>query len=132
MKKTVMAAAALSMTAGTAMADPAAGLWRSENSEETNRFMHVQVAPCGAEVCGVIKGVFEANGTPVPGHPAAGKTMIWDMQPAGNGSYVNGRIWAPDTEKTYKSKMQLQNASTLEVEGCIIGICRGQTWTRVN
>ena len=131
MKKTLLAAAALLMTAGTALADPAAGVWRSENSEETNRFMHVKVSPCGAQVCGVIQAVYEANGAPVAGHPATGKRMIWYMQPAGNGSYVNGQIWAPDNERTYKSKMQLQSSNQLKVEGCILGICRGQTWTRV-
>ena len=131
MKKMLIAATALMMTTGTAMADPAAGLWRSENSEDTGRFMHVRVAPCGAEICGVIQDVYESNGTVVANHEIKGKTMIWAMKPQGNGAYAGGKIWAADTEKTYKSKMQLLSASQMKVEGCIIGICRGQTWSRV-
>lgn len=131
MKKTLIAVAALMMTTGTAMADPASGVWQSERSEDTGRFMHVRIAPCGAEVCGTIQKVFDPNGAAIANHEFQGKRMLWAMKPQGNGSYAGGQIWAPDTEKTYKSKMQLQSASQLKVEGCIIGICRGQTWKRV-
>ena len=131
MKRLLIAAAALMMTTGTAMADPASGLWQSQRSEETGRFMHVRVSPCGSEVCGVIQTVFDANGSVMRNHEFQCKRMIWAMKPQGNGAYAGGQIWAPDTEKTYKSKLQLLNASALKVEGCIIGICRGQTWQRV-
>ncbi|MEL7184660.1 MAG: DUF2147 domain-containing protein, partial [Pseudomonadota bacterium] len=62
-----------------------------------------------------------------------GRQIIWDMQPQGGGAYGGGRIWAPDQDKTYRSKMSL-NGNRLKVEGCVLGgaICRGQTWSRVN
>ena len=59
-----------------------------------------------------------------------GKRMIWDMAAKGDGSYSGGRIWAPDRDKVYKSKMQL-DGNTLSVSGCVAVICRSQTWTRV-
>ncbi|MEO0370557.1 MAG: DUF2147 domain-containing protein [Pseudomonadota bacterium] len=130
MKKMIAATTALLMTAGAAMADPAAGLWRSEPSE-TGSVLHVRVAPCGAQVCGVIQKAVDKNGQTVANYEHQGKTMIWNMNPQGNGAYAGGRIWAADTEKTYKSKMQLLSANQLKVEGCIIGICRGQTWVRL-
>ncbi|MEM7731392.1 MAG: DUF2147 domain-containing protein [Pseudomonadota bacterium] len=131
MKKLIAAAAALMMTSGASFADPAAGLWQSERSAETGRFMHVRLAPCGSEVCGTIQTVFDPDNKPIANHEFQGKRMIWAMKPQGNGAYADGQIWAPDDEKTYESKMQLKSASQLEVEGCVLFICRGQTWRRV-
>ena len=44
---------------------------------------------------------------------------------------VTSGCWAPDRDKVYSSKMEL-SGSILEVSGCVFGICRAQTWTRVN
>ncbi|MEL7254905.1 MAG: DUF2147 domain-containing protein [Pseudomonadota bacterium] len=130
MKKIFAAALALMFSTGAGFADPAAGLWRSEPSE-TGSVLHVRVTPCGADVCGVIQKAVDKNGQTVANYEHQGKTMIWGMKPKGNGAYDGGRIWAADTEKTYKSKMQLLSANQMKVEGCIIGICRGQTWVRL-
>jgi len=46
-------AAAVVMTAGAAMAEPAAGTWKTE-AGETGGYLHVSIAPCGAKVCGTI------------------------------------------------------------------------------
>ncbi len=50
----------------------------------------------------------------------------------GDGSYGNGKVWAPDRDKTYKSKMQLAG-DRLSVSGCVLGgvICRASDWQRV-
>ena len=58
--------------------------------------------------------------------------MLWDMSADGDGYYSGGKIWAPDADKTYSSKMSL-SGSTLVVKGCVAGglICRGQDWTRL-
>ena len=53
------------------------------------------------------------------------------LQAKGGGSYSGGKIWAPDTDKTYRSKMTL-SGNALKVSGCVGPICRGQTWTRLN
>lgn len=132
MKTIWSAIAALTLMAGAAMADPVAGLWQSERSVDTGQVLHVRLAPCGVEICGTIQTVFDAEGSAIADHDFLGKRMIWAMTPQGNGAYTGGQVWAPDTEKTYKSKMQLQSASQLELEGCVLFICRGQTWTRVN
>jgi len=64
--------------------------------------------------------------------PSIGKKIIWDMEAQGDGSYSGGKIWSPDRDKTYKSKMTL-SGSKLAVEGCVMMICRdGGTWSRVN
>jgi uncharacterized protein (DUF2147 family) len=43
----VTLAAALAMTAGAALADPAAGTWRTVPDDNGNSG-HVEIAPCGA------------------------------------------------------------------------------------
>jgi len=55
------------------------------------------------------------------------------MLPQGGGDYGRGKIWAPDRDKTYASRMHLEG-DRLSVSGCILGgaICRdGGTWRRV-
>ena len=131
--KYMIAAGALAFgLAGAAQADPAAGTWKTEPGD-TGGYLHVAIAPCGANVCGVIKAAFDENGAEVGDYAHKGKKMIWDMSSGGGGSYSGGKIWAPDADKTYSSKMSL-SGNSLEVKGCVAGglICRGQTWKRVN
>ena len=60
-----------------------------------------------------------------------GRDIILGMQIKGNGKYAGGTIWAPDTDKTYSSKMTLEG-DALVVKGCVaVFLCRGQNWTRL-
>lgn len=126
-------AAILACTAALpAAADPVAGLWRTEPGDEGG-YLFVRVGPCGAEICGVIERSVGADGTvstTTAGYEHIGRGMIWDMQPQGDGTYRGGKIWAPDRDRTYNSRMTLLSAGQLEVEGCVLGICRGQIWVR--
>src|SRR6056297_657396 len=106
MRKLVTMTAALSLMGGMAMADPAEGLWRTEPGD-TGGYLHVQVSECGNALCGVIKQAFDKSGQVSAGYEHVGKRMLWDMQPSGDGSYAQGKIWAPDRNKTYNSKMNL-------------------------
>ena len=42
-----------------------------------------------------------------------GHDIILGMQIKGNGKYAGGTIWAPDTDKTYGSKMTLKGDALL-------------------
>lgn len=125
MKHLIIGAAALAMSATLAAADPAAGTWKTE-AGETGGYLHVNIAPCGADICGTIAKVVNNDNQSI-----VGKNIIWNMKSNGGGSYSGGKIWAPDTDKTYNSKMSL-SGNSLKVQGCVLGICRGQTWSRVN
>ncbi len=118
--------------AGTAMAAPVDGTWRTEPGD-TGGYLHVEIAPCGEAICGTITKAFKEGGAPDTAYEHLGKRMIWDMNDNGGGSFSGGKIWAPDSDKTYKSKMSL-DGGTLTVKGCVAGglICRGQKWQRVN
>lgn len=116
----------VSLMVSPALAD-ATGTWQSEPSD-AGRFVHVEISPCGAQLCGV---VVDTN-SPTP-EKVMGKTLIRDMAADGAGEWSGGTIWAPDDDETYDAKMKLLDADRLEVSGCIAFgmICRGQVWTRV-
>ena len=129
MKLKLALAAAFTALALPAMADPVLGMYKTQPGDDGN-YGHVELYQCGANICGAIRKAFNASGAEIPSDNI-GKRMIWDMTANGGGSYSGGKIWAPDRDKVYSSKMELSGA-TLEVSGCVLGICRGQSWKRVN
>lgn len=132
--RTTLKTLALSLAAGlalggAALADPVVGTWKTQPGDDGN-FAHVRIYECGASLCGVLERAYDAAGAQMASD-AVGKRMIWDMAAEGNGAYSGGRIWAPDRDKTYRSKMQL-SGNRLSVSGCVGPICRAQEWSRVN
>ncbi len=126
--RTGILATILVVCGGAALADPAVGLWKTQPDDNGN-FGHVELYSCDANICGVIRKAFDSAGAERPSDNI-GKRMIWDMAAQGGGAYKGGKIWAPDRDKTYNSKMAL-SGNSLEVSGCVLGICRAQTWSRV-
>ena len=103
------------------------GVWLTEKSDK-GASMAVEIFECGSKkVCGEAVDVFGTDK-----RDNVGLIMIKGMQKKSNSSFVKGRIYAPDTEKWYKSKMNLQKDGTLKVSGCVLGgiICRSQVWKR--
>lgn len=109
--------------------DPAVGVWQTEPGDSGGH-LHVQIEPCEDKLCGFILRAFDKDGHPVADYEHLGKPMITDMQITGTGRYAKGKIWAPDKDKTYKSKMRLGDQSLI-VKGCIAFICRSQHWKAV-
>jgi len=128
--KTTMTLTALALAwGGAALADPVHGTWRTAPDDNGNTG-HVRVQDCGGAICGTLVQSFDAQGAPMDS-PHTGKRIIWGMEPKGGGDYGGGKVWSPDRDKTYNSKMTL-NGDSLSVEGCVLFICRdGGTWTRV-
>lgn len=123
--KRLFAALALSAAAAPAFAaDPVVGLWKSEPGE-TGGYIHVNILECQSGICGVIESVHGNDNQTIVGKP-----IIWAMEAQGGGKYTGGKIWAPDQDKTYNSKMTL-TGNALRVEGCVAVFCRGQNWTRI-
>lgn len=101
------------------------GVWRTQPGPKGGS-MNVEVAPCGGEgetLCGVVVGTFNMNRPDL-----MGITLIRDMVPDGEGGWT-GEIYAPD-KGTFDSRMQIEG-SDLKVEGCMLTVCRSQTWSRV-
>lgn len=127
--KTWLLAAGLCLTAGMAVADPVEGVWQTR-ADDNGNYGHVEIKPCGAAYCGVLVRAYDGAGKPVAS-PNIGRQIVWDMVPKGDGAYGDGKIWSPDRDKTYSSKMALAG-DALAVKGCVLGICRdGGTWRRV-
>jgi uncharacterized protein (DUF2147 family) len=125
----LMTAAAL-LWAGAALADPIEGLWKTLPDDNGN-YGYVEVKPCADKLCGALVKAFDPAGKDRPSENI-GKNIVWDMVAAGAGSYTDGKVWAPDRDRTYASTMQ-KTGDTLAVSGCVLGglICRAQDWTRV-
>jgi len=130
MKLRATLAVIATLTAVPAFAqDAVIGTYKTQASDNGN-FGHVEIYDCDTMVCGVIRKAFDGSGAEIES-ANIGKRMIWNMEVDGGGSYSGGKIWAPDRDKVYSSKMEF-SGSVLEVSGCVFGICRAQTWTRVN
>jgi len=124
MKHLIATAAFAVLAAGTVQADNAYGTWASPKNEN-GASIQVKIQDCGGTICGtIVKALGGADTTIV------GKQMVWNMKPTGGGQY-KGKIWAPDTDKTYNGKMTL-SGNSMKMAGCILGICRGETFSRVN
>ena len=107
------------------LADNVFGTWKSEPGD-TGGYITVKIQACGGKICGtILEVVGNKNKDP------EGKMIIKEMIAKGGGKYSGGTIWAPDTNKTYKSKMNL-NGDNLVVKGCVAFICRGQDWSRLD
>lgn len=129
MKLKLTLAATLIALAGTASADPVHGLYKTQPDDNGN-FGHVELYDCGGATCGVIRKAFNGSGQEIASDNI-GKRMLWDMNADGGGSYSGGKIWAPDRDKVYSSKMELSGKS-LSVSGCVLVVCRSQAWTKLN
>lgn len=128
MRGLVVMTAVLSLGAGMAMAEPLLGMWRTAADDNGDSGL-IEVAPCGAKLCGKLVKSFDSSGAE-KASKNIGRNIISETVPAGEGQY-KGKIYSPDRDKTYSSKLILQG-DALKVSGCVLGICRdGGTWQRV-
>jgi uncharacterized protein (DUF2147 family) len=118
-------------------ADPVEGLWLVEAGSAK-----IKVAPCAndkAKMCGQVAwlkmaGAKDANNpdTSLRSRPILGMLMIRDFKSAGPGKWTGGKIYDPNSGKTYGSKMSANPNGTLKVEGCVAVVCQAQTWKRAS
>ena len=87
----------------------------------------VRIAPCEgqpAQLCGRFI------------HPKTGalsKTaFLTGFKPNGTNKWGGGKIANPQDGKTYNSKMVLNPNGTLSVSGCVLVVCKAQTWRRAS
>ena len=120
---------ALLLAGGAALADPLEGTWRTAADDNGNTGQ-IEVASCGAMLCGVLVKAFDGSGAEIPSDNI-GRQLIWDTTSNGDGTY-SGQVYSPDRDKTYNSYLVLSGDS-LSVRGCVLGFCReGGVWSRVN
>ena len=122
-------------------ADPVEGLWLIQSGRSK-----VLIAPCpaaSAKLCGHVTWLKTTVGddgkprhdeeNPNPARrndPLMGMQALRDFRQVATGRWTGGKLYDPNTGKTYDSKMRISPDGTLKLEGCILVICRAQTWTR--
>ena len=138
------ALASASLFAGAAAAGASAeGEWIVED-----RSGKVRIAACAndaSRLCGTIVAMPKPNDAsgqrlrdvknPDPAlrtRTILGLPLITGFKPAGPGKWDGGKIYNPQDGKTYASKMAVSANGTLKVSGCVLVICKAQTWTRAN
>jgi uncharacterized protein (DUF2147 family) len=133
MKAFLLLAAALLATPA-AFAQPA-GRWITESGN-----LEVEIAPCGAALCGTVVRVLAnrsmsgpgAEMTPADTRPALGMTILSQLTPAGEGELA-GRIYNRENAKHYSVKLSLASPEQLLVRA-YIGLPlfgKTQVWQRV-
>jgi len=125
------------------------GTWLNQDKDAK-----IEIFQCGSDYCGKIVWLKEPvypqgskEGTPgTPkldtknpdaSHrkdPLLGLQMIYGFQPSGDGLWKNGKIYDPDSGKTYSAKATLASHDQLDLRG-FIGVSligRTEKWTRAN
>jgi len=137
-----LSALLLSLLSLPALAADAAGRWRTIDDETGQAKSIVEIQRSGDGVySGKIVELFNPS-RPDPtcdkcsddrkNQPVMGMEIIRNMRASGTDTYSGGTILKPDEGKVYRSKMKLtENGERLEVSGCVLFICRSQTWERI-
>ncbi|OGD10837.1 MAG: hypothetical protein A2Y86_03640 [Candidatus Aminicenantes bacterium RBG_13_62_12] len=100
---------------------------------------HVTIYRCGEKYCGRItwsttpEDLDAKNPDPAKrSNKILGMNIMWGFV-YDDGKWVAGRVYDPDSGKTYKGRMWLESADVLRLKGFvgIILLGRTETWTRV-
>ncbi len=112
LKLSLAAAAAATMFATAAYADPIEGNWKTKSGETAG------IAACGGAFCITVKTGEHAG-------KAIGKMT------AEGGNKYSGTITDPKDDKTYSGSAKL-NGSSLSLTGCALKIfCQTQVWSKL-
>ena len=120
-------------------ADPY-GIWLNEPKDA-----HVKLYSCKKdELCGEIVWLKRPNakdGKPrrdvnnedesLRKRPLLGIQMLWGMEDQGGGEWEDGEIYNARDGGTYDGEVEVIDANTIEVSGCVWFVCKTETWTRV-
>ena len=129
----MLPAAAMAQTSGPT------GVWLTQKGDA-----QVRVAPCGGALCGTIVWLRDPidpeTGRPVAdkhnpdparrASPMLGTQIMFGMRPSGADRW-SGHFYNGEDGKTYEGNLVLLGPQSVKVEGCLIGICMGETWQRV-
>ena len=104
-----------------------AGTWVTRDGDA-----RVRIEPCDREperLCGYIAWV-AAPGDATAGPSPVGFRLLSRFTPDGRGGWGGGEIVDPRSGRTYAAKLALRSPDRLEVSGCLLFFCAGQTWAR--
>jgi uncharacterized protein (DUF2147 family) len=122
--------AALLISPAPALAQEAEGanVWRNPQNS-----VHVRIQPCGNSRCGVVVWANEkAKADSARGGTAnlVGLNLFRDFQQV-KPNIWKGRAFVPDMNRTFTGTLTIKNGDTAVAKGCVLMVCKSQTWTRV-
>ena len=88
-------------------------MWKTQPGNEGN-YAYVEIKGCDGKICGEMLKAFDSSDKEIESKNI-GRNIILGMSPKKNGKYGGGKIWAPDEDKTYRSKMKLVSDNDLKV-----------------
>lgn len=106
------------------------GVWSNPKGS-----VQVKTGSCGDRLCGVVvyaSQKAQADAKKAGAEPLIGTTLLRGYRANGTAQWA-GQVYIPDRKASYYSTIQLVDAQTLKVSGCILGglICKSQMWHRV-
>lgn len=130
---TIALAAAFAVFAGqavTAQGPGVEGVWSNPKGS-----VQVKTGTCGDKLCGVVvyaSQKAQADAKKAGAQPLIGTTLLRGYRANGSAQWA-GEVYVPDRKASYYSTIQLVDAQTLKVSGCILSglICKSQIWHRV-
>lgn len=133
--------AALSIAAAPALAQTdVVGRWATPGVSAV-----VELARCGdaQTLCGTVRWLWDAvddKGRPrldanntdssLRTRPMIGLSILSGLKPRADG--WSGQIYNPEDGQTYRATLRRVSADTLEVEGCVLVICKKQIWRKAS
>lgn len=123
-------------SAAAAAPDPVVGHWLSEDGAGK-----IALAPCSSNpalLCGSITWVDPAKSQKdihnpdksLRTRPIVGVMVVKDMKNQGPGKWGGGKVYDPETGKTYDGKVRAISTDKVHLDGCVLMVCQSQTWTR--
>ena len=130
--------AATIATHGPARAADPMGTWYTADKES-----QVKITNCGGGLCGALVWLKEPNdpatGRPktdkhnsdpaLQSRPLIGVQIVLGMKPNGADAW-SGQVYNASDGKTYSGSFTMTGPNTAELKGCVLVICKSQTWTR--
>ena len=110
------------------------GVWKTHGDKSL-----VKVGPCEDSICGTLEWFAELDSATAPildsqnddetlrTRELKGAAIIYGFKPTRKG-WRKGRIYDPESGKTYKSKVTRIASDKLRVEGCIGPVCQKFVW----
>jgi uncharacterized protein (DUF2147 family) len=132
----------LGLSLAASAADSAAGRWKTIDDKTGKVKSIVEITPAAnGSLSGKVVEILQSDRGPNPvcdkcdgerkNKPVKGMTILWNLKADDATHWSGGTILDPANGKTYKSKLELQpGGQKLDVSGCIMFICRAQTWVR--
>lgn len=133
----VLIAAGLLLASPAFAADPIQGEWIVQGGGSKVR---MGACPGNASLlCGVVSWLPAAEtndldaknpNAALKGRRILGSQTVMGFKQSSPGKWAGGKLYDPETGKTYSGKISMNPDGTLKVQGCVMMICEAETWKR--